>query len=81
MATLTTCEQAALWLAEARAALHALINGGQVAQLIHADKQLRYTEANVGALRSYVRDLQNQVDACNGVRSRGRAISFIPEGW
>lgn len=81
MATLTECEQAAAWLAEAKAALHKLLTGTKVVSLAHADKQLRYTEADIGALRAYVRDLQAQVDVCNGTARRGRILYFEPCGW
>lgn len=81
MATLTACEQAAVWLAEARAALHALQTGTKVEALTHADKSLRYTVADLDALRSYVLQLQNQVDACNGTRTRRRVLHFEPIGW
>lgn len=78
---LTACEQAALWLAEAQNALHKLLTGTRVVMLAHADKQLRYTEADIDALRAYVRQLQSQVDACNGTSRRGRILNFVPCGW
>jgi len=78
MATLTACQQYALWLAEANLALHRLLTGTKVEALTHADKSMRYTSADLNALRSYVRDLQNKVDACNGLRTRGKAIVFMP---
>lgn len=81
MATLTACEQAALWLSEAKAALHALLTGTRVVSLAHADKQLRYTEADIDALRAYVAQLQSQVDNCNGAARSRRGFNFVPCGW
>lgn len=81
MATLTECEQAALWLAQAKSAMHALMTGSKVEALTHADKMLRYTAADIDALRQYIRALQAQVDSCNGTRRCGQAFNFIPSGW
>lgn len=75
----TACETAILRLSEAQAALHALMTGQRVVELRHADKTIGYYEAgNVKELRTYIRGLQNEVDACNGVRPVGRIVHFIP---
>lgn len=81
MATLTPCEQKAIWLDEANVALHKLITGTKVVSLSHADKASRYTEADRVALRRYRDELQAAVDCCNGVRRRHSAITLIPRGW
>ena len=75
----TACETAILRLAEAQAALHAVLTGGRVIELRHADKSIGYYAAgNVDDLKQYIRQLQNVVDDCNGIRSRSRVIHFIP---
>ena len=78
---LTVCEQESLWLAEAKAALHALLTVSKVEALTHADKSLRYSAGDIGLLRTYIRGLQAAVDACNGVRRPGSAFRFIPADW
>lgn len=78
---LTVCEQAAVWLAQAKSALHALLTGSKVEALTHGDKSTRFGVADIDALRAYVRQLQDQVDTCNGTRRSGRAFRFIPDGW
>lgn len=76
---MTACEQYAADLAAARAALHTAMLGGAVTELRTSDgKAIKYAPGSLDALRQYVRDLQAKVDACNGVRARGRAIHFIP---
>jgi hypothetical protein len=76
------CELARIRLDEARAGLHALLTGSRVVQLGHADKSIGYYAAgNIGELNDYIRQLQGQVDACNGV-PRGRRVNYLmPTGW
>lgn len=81
MAQLTECEQAAEWLAAAKAAFQELQIGGRAQRVTHADKDLLFTPADVDRLRAHIRNLQDQVDACNGVRRCGKAIHVVPSGW
>lgn len=78
---MTACEESIARLAEAQAAMHALLTGRRVVELRHADKTLRYYDAgNIADLRMWIRDLQQQVDTCNGVRPATRVLHFIPCG-
>jgi hypothetical protein len=77
---MTDCEQKILWLAEAKDALHRLQLGGNVTLRRFGDKQINYGAANETSLRAYLRDLQNAVDACNGVPRvpGGGVVHFMP---
>lgn len=74
----TACEQAALDLAEAQAALHALTIGKSSVRVTHADKTREYAPAKRNDLLRHIAALQAKVDACNGVRRSGRAITLYP---
>lgn len=79
--TLTACEQAALDLAEAKRALHSLTVLGRPVRITHADKTVEYATGKRDDLLRYVALLQDQVDACNGVRTYNRAFRVKPSGW
>jgi len=74
----TQCEQAAIDLAAAKTALHALATGIKPQSISHADKSISYTPADAESLQQHIRMLQAKVDACNGRRSNRRAFRFIP---
>lgn len=78
--TVAECAEFATQLAEAAAALHKLLTGTKVVELWHANKHVRYTDANLNALRSYVNDLQGKVNACNGTCRPARRFRFLPLG-
>lgn len=76
---LTTCEQAALDLQAYKDALADLLTGERVVDVQHADKRVGYYAAgNVEALQTLIRQKQAEVDACNGVRGRYRALRIQP---
>jgi gpW len=75
---MSTCAELAVLLAEARAAAHKIAIGGGLIGIRIGEKERRYSPGNVGVLNAYIRELQAQVDACNGVPRAGRAIHFMP---
>lgn len=76
---MTDCATKRLWLAEAEYALHQLMTGAKEVEVqFGTGKAVKYTEASIRDLKSYIADLQNQVDECDGkeVRKRG-PIRFV----
>jgi hypothetical protein len=75
---MASCEQLALWLAEAEDAQHALQMGGKVESLRLGEKQIDYTKGNGDQLAKYIAWLRQQVDACNGRTFRRGVLGIIP---
>ena len=61
-------------LAEAEAALHAVVVQGSVARMRHGDKSMEWNAQNVGTLRGYIDELRGKL----GLTGRGfaRRVSF-----
>lgn len=61
-------------LAEAKVAYHRLLTGSKAEQVTYAagqaSRSMKYTAANIEALRAYIADLERQL----GMTSRRRAI-------
>lgn len=74
------CAEFTTQLAEASTALHKLLTGTKVVEMWHANKHVRYTDANLTALRAYVNDLQAKVNVCNGACTPTRRFRFLPLG-
>lgn len=70
----TTCAEYRILLAEAKAKLA----GGQAIEIRSGEKQVKYGAIDKDYWRREVARLQRYVDACDGVRSCGRVIRFIP---
>ena len=77
---MTTCAEYSDMLTDAAAALHTLrVSGGRTVKVLrHGEKSIEYSVSNLDDLRRYVRELQAKVDACNGTRRCGSAITFMP---
>lgn len=74
-----SCDQLKKWLHEAECAYHALQTGSREEQIQHDGKLVRYTPASEPSLLRYIAGLKDKVDACTGVRGRGRRIiGLIP---
>lgn len=63
------------YLADARAALHALLCGRAYAMFTDQNgESVRYTQANSASLRAYIADLESQIAAITGCgKPRGPA--------
>ncbi|PWC47162.1 phage head-tail joining protein [Azospirillum sp. TSA6c] len=70
MTDVTTLET---WLAEARAAHHALRLGQQKVSVRFGDRVVEYAPANATQLASYIASLERQIAAARG--RRGPAVS------
>jgi len=70
MTDVTTLEA---WLADARAAHHALQLGRQTVSVRFGDRVVEYAPANVPQLASYIASLERQINAARG--RRGPAVS------
>ncbi|CAO3355221.1 phage head-tail joining protein [Azospirillum palustre] len=70
MTDVTTLEA---WLADARAAHHALRLGRQTVSVRFGDRVVEYAPANVAQLASYIASLERQIAAAKG--RRGPAVS------
>jgi len=61
-------------LSDARAAYHRLMTGSKVEQVSYAagqvNRTMKYSVANIDALRAYIADLERQL----GIKGRRRAI-------
>lgn len=76
---MASCDQLTTWLSEAETALHNVLTGQGVILTRYGDKQVSYSQANVGELRRRIAELQQQVDACNGTRIfRRRVLGIVP---
>lgn len=73
-----SCATLATQLAEAEAALHKLELGNKAEIVRAGEKQVSYTKSSIPDLTAYIARLQAAVDACNGIRRKGRAIRFMP---
>lgn len=73
----TACEDFIAQLAEAQAALHALLTGKKVVSVTNGDKNVAYDRTSLSALQAYIADLQRKVDACNGVTTNRRRMIRI----
>lgn len=60
-------------LADAQAALHALLTGQQMVEVEYNGRRTRFTPATINTLRAYISELQARI---NGQCQRG-AIGFI----
>lgn len=64
---MTDCATKRIWLAEAQNALHQLITGGQETKVnFGPGKGVEYSQANIAQLRTYIAQLQAEVDECDG---------------
>ncbi|HEY1035556.1 MAG TPA: gpW family head-tail joining protein [Pseudoxanthomonas sp.] len=73
------CATKKLWLAEAELALHKLLTGEREQTVTFGSgKSVTYTQANINQLKSYIADLQAQVDECDGKAPAKRGpIRFV----
>jgi len=74
---MATAAEVTLWraqLAEAEAALHAVLVQGSVARMRHGDKSMEWNAQNVSTLRGYIAELRSKL----GLNGRGvaRRVSF-----
>lgn len=65
---LTTTEK----LDEARTALHKLITGALRVSIRYEGRSVEYSSANIGELRTYIRDLEYQLAIEQGTTPTGR---------
>lgn len=72
-----TCAEKETRLASLRAAFDTALTG-QITEVSTGTKTIRYGQTNINELRAAITKAQAEVDACNGVRPRGRAIRFMP---
>ena len=78
MATLTVCEQAALDLADARAALKTTLLGGAVTRVTSYGRTKEYSAANRIDLLRYIRGLETIVADCAGENLPAQFIRMQP---
>ena len=57
-------------LAEAKAALHELLTGRQVASIGKGDRQVSYNRAQLSDLRAYIVELELQITNLGGTSAR-----------
>ncbi len=76
---MTDCATKRIWLAEAQLALHQLQTGTKETKITFGPgKGVEYSQANIEQLRTYVADLQAQVDECDGKTAARRGpIRFV----
>lgn len=77
--TAAECADFATKLAEAEAAYHDLAIGNREVEVMHANKRVRYTEANAGTLLAYIAELRGKVKDCAGCRHQ-RSFRVMPIG-
>ena len=70
----TDCE---VRLAEARTALHKLMTGSAVVEVLHGDQKIRFSEANRVDLESYIQKLENQCGGVDGTPARRTPLGVI----
>lgn len=59
-------------LADAEAQLHKLLTGRQLVEIRHGQSEvMRFTPAEIGALRAYISDLKGQIAKLLGVAPTG----------
>lgn len=63
-------------LTEAEEALHRLQIGEQTASVGYDGKSVSYTQANIGALRAYIRELEAALGLKPAARSRAIGVRF-----
>lgn len=63
---LTTAER----LVEAEEALHALLTGQKMVTLSYEGRSFSYSQANIDALRQYIRDLKSEIAITAGTQTR-----------
>lgn len=64
-------------LAEARLALHKLMTGSAVVEVLHGDQRIRYTETNRVDLENYIQRLENQAGGPSGTPMRRAPLGVI----
>lgn len=61
-------------LAEAKAALHAILTGTRAVRIRYNERDVSFSEVNIDQLRLYIAELEGKVDPCK--RRRPLTVSF-----
>lgn len=69
-----TTEEYLAMLTAARAALHKLLIGSGVETVDYQGRRVTYTKTDIGALRAYIRELEN----LSGEKTSGRSKAILP---
>lgn len=78
LAETKTAEELQTWLSEAMSALHALYIGTHEIEIYVIDRKVKYSEANIEKLESWVDTLKLAIDIQNGKRvCRNQPINVL----